>query len=255
MNAPVNVPVIVPVSHETLTPPSSPPERGSARVFGTHMMKLSRLIVDNAYTPEFAARIVDYSDGEQQIIPQGIHLLDLLPAYRLRDSRDWLTDADAVALGQLVDAHWQKMTTRPKQVARALSLSEGAFHTTVYERALVLLMMGLEALLNTSEVGVSKQMKKRLRALAADVGVAGVTGRWAQRMYAARSKPAHGQGLRLPPVAPEQAAAGDAIPPEALADGARLQDLLRAAVRRAIEDDAFAAIFKTPQTIAAKWPV
>ncbi len=99
-------------------------------------------------------------------------------------------------------------------------------------------------------------MKCRLRLLADDVGVAGVSGSWAERMYSARSRPAHGQELRLPAATPdEQADSGDEIPAEMIADGARLQDLLRTALRRAIEDDDFAEIFRTPENIRARWPV
>jgi hypothetical protein len=46
-------------------------------------MKLSRLIVDNGYTPQFAARIIDHADEQQQVIPQWLHHLDLLASYRL----------------------------------------------------------------------------------------------------------------------------------------------------------------------------
>ncbi len=126
-------------------------------------MKLSRLVVDNGYTPEFAARIVDHADGEQQVIPQWLHRLDLLPSYRLRYDRDWLTAGDAAALGQLVDAYWQKADGLPRQVKRALNLSEGVTHTNVYERALVLMMMALEALLNTNPGSVSKRFGRSSR--------------------------------------------------------------------------------------------
>jgi hypothetical protein len=219
-------------------------------------MKLSRYIVDNGYTPEFAARIVDHADGEQQVIPQWLHYLDLLPSYRMRMTRDWLTTDDAAALGQLVERYWERMESLPRQVARALNLSEGVVHTNVYDRTLVLMMMGLEALLNTGPVSVSRQMKHRMRLLAAELGIAGVSGNWAEKMYSARSKPAHGQELRLASAAPDaQAEGADEIPGEALADGSRLQDLLRAAVRRAIEDDAFGDIFSSPENIRARWPV
>jgi hypothetical protein len=219
-------------------------------------MKLSRLVVDNGYTPEFAARVVDHADGEQQVIPQWTHYLDLLPSYRMRVSRDWITADEAAALGRLVDRYWEKMDTLPGQVARALNLSEGVVHTNVYERALVLMMMALEALLNTRPTSVSKQMKHRMRLLAAELGIDGVSGGWAERMYSARSKPAHGQELRLPTASPDEQADGAVeIPVEALADGARLQDLLRAALHRAIEDDAFTEIFRSPESIRARWPV
>jgi len=72
-------------------------------------MKLSRLVLDNAYTPEFASRIVDYEDGQQQIIPQGIHFLDLLPAYRLPETRDRLTET----VKRSIWLHGQPTSSRP----------------------------------------------------------------------------------------------------------------------------------------------
>jgi hypothetical protein len=40
-----------------------------------------------------------------------------------------------------------------------------------------------------------------------------------------------------------------------MAKVAKLQDLLRAIVRRAIEDPAFADVFRSGATIRARWPV
>ena len=35
-------------------------------------LAMSRLILDNGYSTEYAARIFDYSDGEQQVMPPPI---------------------------------------------------------------------------------------------------------------------------------------------------------------------------------------
>ena len=45
------------------------------------------------------------------------------------------------------------------------------------------------------------------------------------------------------------------LDPDYLAKVARVQDLLRAATRKAIEDPAFAATFADVASIRAKWPV
>jgi hypothetical protein len=42
---------------------------------------------------------------------------------------------------------------------------------------------------------------------------------------------------------------------DALADIARLQDLLRVAVRRALEDDGFRRLFADDDTIRDRWPL
>jgi hypothetical protein len=162
-------------------------------------LQLSRLIRDNGYTPEFAARIVEHEDGVKQVIPQGHHYFAFLPTFRLRDDRDWLTVAEANELRSLMDSYWANVGGLPRQLSRAISLSEGAVHQSVLERQLVLLFMGLEALLNTGKRQVTKQMVKRLPLLADEVGVAGITKTFASKMYGDRASPAHGQELVLSP--------------------------------------------------------
>jgi hypothetical protein len=219
-------------------------------------LQLSRVLRDNGHSPEFAARIVEHEDGQKQVIPQGQHYFSFLPTFRLRDDRDWLTAAEAQELRSLLDAYWTNMNTLPRQLARAISLSEGAVHQSTLERALVTLFMGLEALLNTGKHQVTKQITKRMPLLADDVGVAGVSRTFARAMYADRSSPAHGQELALPPASRTgQATRTSDIDPNYLAKVARVQDLLRTATRRGIEDPAFAATFADVSSIRARWPV
>jgi hypothetical protein len=134
-------------------------------------LQLSRVVRDNGHSPEFAARIVEHEDGQKQVIPQGQHYFSFLPTFRLRDDRDWLTAAEAQELRSLLDAYWANMNTLPRQLARAISLSEGGVHQSTLERALVTLFMGLEALLNTGKHQVTKQITKRMPQLADDVGL------------------------------------------------------------------------------------
>ena len=117
-------------------------------------------------------------------------------------------------------------------------------------------MMGIEALLNTNKDKVVKQITTRMPLVAAEVGIAGVSGTYARRMYSDRSHPAHGQELNLPPAT----ASGQEDDPPAAIDPyfgkvARLQDLLRAIVRRAIDDLEFADVFRSNAAIRARWPV
>jgi hypothetical protein len=219
-------------------------------------LRLSRLVRDNGYSSEFAARIVEHADGQTQVIPQGQHYFAFLPTYRLRDDRDWLTAAEAVELKDLLAAYWANLEQLPRQVNRAIGLSEGAVHQPVLERTLVMLFMGVEALLNTGKHQVTKQITKRMPLLAADVGVSGVSKMFARNMYSDRSSPAHGQELELEPAAgTEQAARTSDIDRAYLAKIARVQDLLRAATRNAIVDPAFAATFADAAAIRSRWPV
>lgn len=45
-------------------------------------LQLSRVVRDNGYSPEFAARIVEREDGQKQVISQGQHYFSFLPTYR-----------------------------------------------------------------------------------------------------------------------------------------------------------------------------
>jgi hypothetical protein len=113
-----------------------------------------------------------------------------------------LTVAEAQELRALIDAYWTNMNALPQQLSRAISLSEGVVHQATLERALVMLFMGLEALLNTGKHQVTKQITKRMPRLATDVGVDGVSARFARQMYEDRSSPAHGQELAGRPYVP-----------------------------------------------------
>jgi hypothetical protein len=119
-----------------------------------------------------------------------------------------------------------------------------------------MLFMGLEALLNSGKHQVTKQITTRLTALAADVGIADMSKRFARNMYADRSSPAHGQELDLPATTQtEQATRVSDIDPAYLAKVARVQDLLRAATRKGIAEPAFAAHFADVESLRRQWPV
>jgi hypothetical protein len=116
--------------------------------------------------------------------------------------------------------------------------------------------MGIEALLNTSEHQATKQITSRLPLLAADVGVVGVSKTFARKMYNDRSSPAHGQELVLAPATRTgQATTTSEIDPDYLTKVARVQDLLRVATRKGIQEPEFAATFANTESIRVRWPV
>jgi hypothetical protein len=171
-----------------------------------------------------------------------------------------MTAAEAEELRLLLDAYWQNLPMLPRQLQRAISLSEGAVHQAVLERALVMMFMGLEALLNTGKHQVTKQITTRMALLAADVGVVGVSKTFARMMYADRSSPAHGQELNLSASTRtkqgrRQARRTTDLDLAYVGKVALVQELLRAATRRGIEDPAFAAAFIDIASIRAQWPV
>jgi hypothetical protein len=230
---------------------------------------LSRLIQDNAHSFEFAARIVDHEDGMQQVIP--ISPLSYGVTYRLRRDRDWLTAREAGELRQLFADNWAAKDALPWKVIHALNLSEDAVHVHlgILQRALLLISVALEGLIQSDRQKISLQFRERLPKLAAEVGVEGIDEQFAVELYEARSEAAHGARVSMfqfkpepeRPVEDEQPEQphGEPEPPEAGEDMAALvalaQDLLRAATRRAIQDPDFRQIFASEETIAANWPV
>jgi len=229
---------------------------------------LSRLIHDNAHSFEFIARIVDHEDGAQQVIP--INPLHYGVTYRLRRDRDWLTASEAGELRELAD-NWAAKDELPWKVIHALNLSEDAVHVHfgILQRALLLISVALEGLIQSDRQKVSKQFRERLPKLAAEVGVEGVDEPFAREFYEARSEVAHAAQVSMfqPKPEPERPGEdaqpeephGEPEPPEAgrdiAAPVALAQDLLRAATRRAIQDPEFRQIFASDETVAAKWPV
>lgn len=64
----------------------------------------SRLIRDNAFSMQYAARIVDFADGERVIVYSGA--LESRHVYRVRQDRDWLDYDEAGELRDLLAKYW-----------------------------------------------------------------------------------------------------------------------------------------------------
>jgi hypothetical protein len=229
---------------------------------------LSRLVRDNGHSLEFAARIVDYDDGMQQVIPV------IAPAhvatFRLRKDRDWLTAEEAAELAHLLSQFLPLRDDLPWPVVHALNLAEDAVHLQIIQRALLLIATGLEGLIQSDRHDVSRQFRERLPRLAAEVGVDGVDAEFAGELYRARSEAAHGAPVSMfqvvhEPVGDEEVLdepdfpQGEPAPPEAELEPAEkialAQYVLRNAVRKAIEDGDFREVFRSRDAIAAHWPV
>lgn len=124
-----------------------------------------------------------------------------------------------------------------------------------------MLFMGLEALPAHRQHQVTKQITKRRPMLADEVGIEGISRNFARRMYEDRSSPAHGQELRLPAArsgrSNDRGRLGERpnLEPDYLAEVVLVQDLLRAATRKAIEDPAFGSVFTTSSRFAHGSPV
>ena len=78
------------------------------------VLALSRFVLDNAHSFEFAGRVLDRSDGHRQIACSLGY--DGRIAYRVRKDRFWLTSAEAEELRRLLDQY------RAVKEAQGLSL-------------------------------------------------------------------------------------------------------------------------------------
>jgi hypothetical protein len=219
-------------------------------------LSLSRLVRDNAFSTQYAARVVDYADEQQRII----YALDppARQVYRLRTARDWLDPPEARELSQLARIHWASREELPERVRRAMWRCEFSSWIAWADVALPIIVSGLEALLKTERHGATRQFTTRVPLLAEYLGITGISHQLCSDIYNGRSEWVHGAHVRL--LTAGQPGASDA---HDLADEERdvlrtvagFQDLLRASVRRAIEDPATCQIFEAEGHIRDHWPV
>ena len=156
---------------------------------------LSRLIHDNGHSLEFAARVVNYEDGFQQVIP--VDAPGFVMTYRLRRGRDWLTAPEWEELRQLLADYLPVREALPWKVSHALNLSEDAVRMPLLQRALLLISTGLEGLIQSDSNRVAKQFRERLPLLANEAGVDGIDEDFARDLYTARSEAAHGAPVSM----------------------------------------------------------
>jgi hypothetical protein len=193
---------------------------------------LSRLIRDNAAGLARAVRFVDYESGATQVVPQEFH--EAAHAYRLPlVERDWLDDADAVALRDLLRLYWERLGALPERVTRALHRAEFSTWTRQADLALPVVVAGFEALIATRARDLTQNFKRRLPLVAAMVGVEDVDEEFAGRLYDARSEGVHGRPVAL----------FEGWTDEAIHDFRLATRLLRRTVRRLIEREEFSQHF------------
>ena len=216
---------------------------------------LSRLILDNGYSTQYAARVVEFSDDHVQFIPGPVNLEGAL-AYRAHSGRDWLDAAEADALAALLDSFWQREAQLGERIGNAIWLVEQSARRKYDFEALLSVVAGLEALLNTGPRQSTKQFRQRVPEMARELGVSGLSRSMAGRLYKQRSIAAHGRRLRLISPRPDEPEPDYSDrEAQAIRELALLQDVLRAAVRTCIEDAAFATHFADEPAVRAQWPV
>jgi hypothetical protein len=211
-------------------------------------LMLSRLVRDNGFSMQYAARVVDYEDGQQSVI--------YLPGsegkavYRLRRDREWLDGPEAEELETLLAVYWG--ADLPERVRRAFWRVEYATWQRYADVALPMIVGGLEALAKIGRRDLTLQFKRRVSALAGEVGVEGVDEDFCGRLYDGRSDWVHGSHVQL--FDPAETDGTDPEQRQVIADIEKLQATLRRALRRAVEDPEFRAIFDSDEMIAEHWP-
>lgn len=225
-------------------------------------LMLSRLVRDNSQSTQFAARIANFADGEQTVVYTIAS--ETKHAYRLRRDRDWLDRDEGIQLRELLRAYWNLGDSLPERVRRAMWRTEYASWLRWADLALPILVGGLESLLKTDRHPSTGQFTARVLALAAELGFEGITREFCERMYEARSEWVHSAhvrlfstGLEAEQAAQQGASEGPATDAQAQAvtDIARVQDVLRRAVRMCIEDKTFRDVFANNGRIRTRWPL
>ena len=202
---------------------------------------LSRLIHPTSIGFEYSARVIfDYDNRIKQIIPGPVSGL-LAHAYVLAPKRSWLTDNDVSALRGLLASFEIASSNLPPRIQRALWNHEYAFAVQWIEVRWTVVATALESLVHTDRRQSTRQFVDRVTTLANRVGVS-FSQEDARRAYDLRSALAHGQGLEP----------GDDA---TAALYCRMEEVLRASVRMAIQDESFRDIFRDKDQIRAVFPL
>lgn len=209
---------------------------------------LSRLIHDNAFCSEYAGRIIERARQPRKIVP--VASLELRLAYRLANDRPWLTVAEAEQLARLRSA--DDAAELPDRVKRAFWRTERSAHSPYLSEAVTNTVTGLEALLKTELHQATRQFTTRVPALATELGLDPRAANWAD-VYGARSDSSHGSEIAL--FSPPGWSASAPPHPNAVRVVATALRVLRAAIRRAIEDEQFRAKFASDDAVRAAFPI
>lgn len=221
------------------------------------VLAMSRLVLDNSYSTDYSARIIEHADGEQQIMPAKYGSAPR--TYRVRpQDRDWLTYDEVRELRTLLAAYWKSKEVLPDRVAHALWLSEYVVSVRWLDVIAPLVVVAFEALVNTGRQAVTRQFEERVPAITAEAGCP-VSKSLCSNMYDTRSRWVHGNRVSLyktrddldgganGPTDDEERAVLDRI--DALLRG------LRSVLRKCIEDTDFRNHFSDTSQIRDRWPV
>jgi len=210
----------------------------------TAVIGLSRLVHPTAVGFAYAARVGYESEGMKEIFPAQIIGVSKEAFLSPSRTRDWLTYAEAHVLRDLVTSLKQE---QPRRVHNALWHHEYATRTYYLDHRWTLVCTGLEALVHTDSTRNTAQFTKRVPALAFELGV-NISEPEAAAAYDLRSRLAHGVSLIA-------AKTSHGPSPAQLHLYDRLEDTLRTAILRSMQDKSFADIFRDDDQIRKRWPI
>jgi hypothetical protein len=204
------------------------------------IVALSRLVRPTSISFRHAARLHYGDDGTlKSAYPAWLTGIDpdswLAPQ---ENYRDWLIEAEMEQLKALLNA---PSLLGPVRLTRALWYHEYASRAYYGEIRWITVCVALESMLHTSRGYSTRQFVERLPLMASSLGVP-LTAQDAETAYDMRSRLSHG------------GATGKLAPSEEQLY-IKLELVLRSALKEAILNPAFAAIFVDENTIRSKWPI
>jgi hypothetical protein len=202
---------------------------------------LSRLVRPTSISFRHAARIHYNDDGTlKSAYPAWLTGVDpdswLAPE---KNYRDWLIEAEMKQLRALLNS--SSLSVLPVRLSRALWYHEYASRTYYGEIRWITVCVALESMLHTSRGYSTRQFVERLPRMASGLGVS-LNTQEAETAYEMRSRLSHG------------GATGKLAPSEEQLY-LKLELVLRAALKEAVLNSTFAAIFADENMIRSKWPI
>jgi hypothetical protein len=205
-------------------------------------VQLSRLVRDTGTSARHAVRRWVRADDTDLLAP--FAGFESYTAYRLYpDAPGYLDDDEAAQLAVLTNAYFNGPRIG-KRLRRALRRVDSVTTERYLEDALPLVVGGLESLLKIGASRSRAQFAQRVPAVAAEVGVI-LTPKECKDVYDDRSVLVHETEVDLSKSGRRNEFARRFI---------ALQETMRRAVRRGLEDGDFAAIFDDDANITARWP-
>jgi len=203
-------------------------------------LALSRIVHPTSISFEFAARIFASEDGEISKIVPGPVSGSGAQAFVVDPKFNYLTDADASDLKELIQAFERKPLQDP--IARAMWYHEYAARSCEIDVRWTFIATGIEVLIHKNRHKSTKQFVERVKRLSVEVGANLVTEDEAEKMYELRSALSHGQGL-------------SGLTPLKMQLYQKMENILRLTIRKSIVDQAFDDFLSDPDNIRRRWPV